>query len=277
MRYERFPDGGKVPVIGLGTWTIGGGVTASQARDGESVQLLRAALEMGYTHIDTAEFYGAGHAEEIVGRAVRDFCRGTGGRREELLVTTKVWRSNLRYKGVLKALEGSLRRLQMDYVDLYLVHWPNPSIPLKETFRALNELVDRGLTRRVGVSNFGLERLKDACGLSAAPISTNQVEYNLLQRTPERSGLLDYCRMSKILLTAYEPLGKGSLMEHPGVRDISGRCGLSPAQLALAWLLQRKRVITIPMSASERHLRENLQAPDLRLSGEVVQALEALI
>jgi len=276
MRYETFYDGKRIPVIGLGTWTVGGGMSADYSRDAEYVQLVQAALEMGYTHIDTAEMYGAGHAEELVGKAVRDYCRESGIAREELFVTTKVSPSHLGYGDVLEALERSLHRLGMDYVDLFLIHWPNSSIPLAETFRALNELVEKGSAKRVGVSNFDLGQLREACELSETPVATNQVEYNLLQRSPRRTGLLDYCREHDILLTAYEPLGKGRLMRHSGLAEIAERSGVHKAQLALAWLLRQEKVITIPMSASEMHLRENLLAPELDLSEETYAELDAL-
>ena len=118
MRYENLYDGSKIAVIGFGTWTIGGGISASHTQDSEHVGIVRSALEMGYTHIDTAEFYAAGHAEELVGKAVRDFCRESDVGREKLFITSKVWRTNLRYRDVHRAMKGSLKRLEMEYVDL---------------------------------------------------------------------------------------------------------------------------------------------------------------
>jgi diketogulonate reductase-like aldo/keto reductase len=161
-------------------------------------------------------------------------------------------------------------------VDLFLVHWPDPSTPLEETFRGLNELVGNGSARRVGVSNFDLQLLQEACALSDTPVATDQVEYNLLERGPARSGLLEYCRDNGILLTAYEPLAKGRLLSHPGLRKIGEQSGLNPAQLALVWLLRQEKVITIPMSSKEVHLRENLLIPEIGLSEETFRELDAL-
>src|SRR3990172_9382594 len=156
MKFEEMPGGGRIPVLGLGTYGMGGGMSPSYSQDEKIVNAIRTAIVLGYTHIDTAEMYASGHTEELVGRAIKDFNRA------DLLIATKVKPANLRYQDVLAALQGSLKRLDTEYVDLYLIHWPNSSIPLEETFRALNELVARGQARRLGVSNFSLNELKRA-------------------------------------------------------------------------------------------------------------------
>ncbi len=270
MRYETLYDGTEVPVIGLGTWRIGGGMSADYSRDDYYVDVIQTAIEMGYTHIDTAEMYGSGHTEELVGQAIAPFDR------HELFITTKVWSSNLRYADVLDAFEGSLRRLGTDYVDLYLIHWPNSSIPLEETFRALNELVAGDRARYVGVSNFSLEQLKRAEQLSDVPIATNQVEYHVLTRRPRRNGVLTYCQDNDILLTAYEPLGKGRVLNNRELQHLAEKYDATPAQVAINWLVRQPKVITIPKSDKVNHLQQNLEAVDLELAAEDVTKLNEL-
>lgn len=270
MQYETLYDGTDIPVIGLGTWRIGGGMVPDRSQDEAYVRTLRTALDLGYRHIDTAEMYGDGHTEKLIGRAIQDVPRS------DLFLTSKVWRTNLRYRNVLTALEGSLERLETDYLDLYLIHWPNPSIPMEETFRAFNELVDDGRVKRVGVSNFDLQQLKRAQRLSDSPIATNQVEYHVLSREPERTGVVEYCRENDIVVTAYSPLGKGSVMRNGTIRRIAREHGVTPAQIAIAWLIRKPKVITIPKSLSEQHLRENLEAIDLALSTDELAELDGL-
>lgn len=269
MKYETLANGERIPVIGLGTWNIGGGMSADRSRDRQMVDLLRTALDMGYRHFDTAEMYGGGHTEELLGRAIK------GLEREEVFITTKVSPSNLRYAGVRQALEGSLRRLDTDYVDLYLIHWPSHSIPLEESFRALNEAVEQGKVRRLGVSNFSLGELERARALSNPPIATNQVPYSLTSRRYTQNGVLAYCQESGVLLTAYSPL-LGGVLGNRVVQEIARRHGAAPAQVALNWLIRQPRVITIPKSARPEHLRANLEAVDLELSPEEVDRLDRL-
>lgn len=270
MRYETLYDGTEIPVIGLGTWRIGGGMSANYSRDAAFVDTIRTALDVGYRHIDTAEMYGEGHTEELVGEAIRDFPR------DELFLTTKVWHTNLRYDDVLAAFDDSLQRLQTEYVDLYLIHWPNPRIPLDETFPALNSLVADGRVKRIGVSNFSLSQLKRAQALADTPIATNQVEYHLFSREPARNGVIDYCRRNDILVTAYSPLGKGRVLDNATLQRIAQERDATPAQVALAWTIRTPGVITIPKSASGQHLRENLVAAELRLSDEEIARLDAV-
>lgn len=178
MIYET-TDGLKLPKIGFGTWDIGGGSTANRSQDARGLAALRSALDLGYTHFDTAELYAAGHTEELIGRAVRE----SGTRRESLFITSKVKPEHLRYEAVLKSCEGSLRRLGMDYLDLYLIHWPSGSMQLPDTFRALNKLVADQKVRHLGVSNFDLQLLKAAEKLSETPLITDHVPYSVNDRS----------------------------------------------------------------------------------------------
>ncbi len=270
IRFETLKNGEKIPLIGLGTWNMGGGNRPDYSRDRETVQAIQTAIRLGCTHIDTAEIYADGHSEELVGRAIRDF------ERSDVFITTKVSARHLRHASVITALSQSLKRLGVDYVDQYLIHWPSSSIPLKDTFRALNELVERGLVRHVGVSNFDLGLLKQAQALSNTPIATNQVPYSLFHRQYARNGVLDYCRQNGILFVAYTPIEVDKLFGNRVVGEIARRQDATPAQVALSWLIRQPKVITIPKSVSDAHLHENVGAYDLDLTAEEVARLDRL-
>jgi diketogulonate reductase-like aldo/keto reductase len=269
MQQVNLPDGAKIPVLGLGTWTYGGGSNADYTRDAESVALMRQLIEMGYTHLDTAESYGKNHCEELVGQAIKAFPR------DQIFITTKIAPEHLRYADVHSAIEGSLRRLDTDYVDLYLIHWPNRDIPLKDTFRALNELLADGRVKRVGVSNFDVPLLEESIELCSGPIATNQVRYNLLHREPVANGLLDFCRRHGVILTAYSPL-KDDVLQHPVVQAVADMHQVTPAQVAIQWLVRQPQVITIPKSSDIDHAQENLDAINLILDDEDVRRLDAI-
>jgi diketogulonate reductase-like aldo/keto reductase len=266
MKYATLPDGEQIPVIGLGTWSFGGGMSSNRSHDRETVATLRYALELGYSHLDTAEIYGGGHTEELIGQALQGLDRG------QLFITTKVSPSHLRYQDILTSLENSLKRLQTGYMDLYLIHWPSGRIPLEESFRALNEAVQRGLVRFLGVSNFSLRELQEAEKLSETPLATNQVPFSLANRRYAENGVLAYCQERGILLTAYSPL-KGGVLRNRALQAVARRHRLAPAQVALHWLVRQPGVITIPQSASRLHLRENLEAADLDLPPEDMREL----
>lgn len=268
MIYRTLYNGDRIPVLGQGTWGLGGGMHADYSRDELARQVIRTAIELGYTHIDTAEMYGGGHTEELVGQVIRDF------RREDLFLTSKVWQVTLQYRDTLKSLEGSLKRLGTDYLDLYLIHRPNRNIPLEETFRALNELVRQGKVRHIGVSNFNLEQLKRAQALSETPLATNQVLYNLHHREYVKNGVLEYCQANNILLTAYSPIDRGHLVNDPALQEIAERVGATPAQVALQWLIRQQGVIALPMSTRKEHMIENLGALNILLSDEDAAALD---
>jgi diketogulonate reductase-like aldo/keto reductase len=267
MKYVRLYNGEAIPVLGLGTWDIGGGMSPNRSQDAQAKQALHDAIEFGYTHIDTAESYGGGHTEELVGEVL------AGYNRESFFITTKVSHSHLRYRDVLRALEGSLKRLRTDYVDLYLIHWPNHRIPLEETFQALNQLVERGSVRHVGVSNFSVELLKQSQALSATPVITDQVPYSVRDREYVHNGVLGYCQENGILLTAYSPLKRGALNDRT-VREVAARHGATAAQVALSWLVRQPYVITIPKSSNRNRLEENYAALDLELTSEDLTALD---
>ena len=216
---------------------------------------------MGYTHFDTAEAYAAGHAEELLGRAIREL----GVPRETLFITSKVSPEHLKYEDVGSSCENSLRRLGLDTLDLYLIHWPIAGMKLPETFRALNQLVRVGKVRHLGVSNFNLKQLKEAVALSETPLLTNQVSYSIPDRTYQNNGVLDYCQQHDILLTAYSPVKHRNIQSNKALGAIASSLEATPQQIALAWLATQPRVITIPMSFNPLHQAENLRAADILL------------
>jgi diketogulonate reductase-like aldo/keto reductase len=265
-------NGTTIQKIGFGTWSIGGGTSADRSKDRRSLAALHSALELGYTHFDTAEMYASGHAEELLGQAVRE----SSIPRENLFITTKVNASHLRYADVLRSCENSLHRLGMDYIDLYLIHWPSRGIPLNETFRALNQLVREERVRHIGVSNFDVRLLEQARAESETPIFTDQVPYSLADRSYVRNGTLKYCQDNDILLTAYSPVEEGRLRTSPALQAIADTHDVTLYQVALAWLTSQPRVITIPMSFDPKHQAENIAATDINLTSAEIERLNKL-
>jgi diketogulonate reductase-like aldo/keto reductase len=269
--------GESVAAIGLGTWNMGGRESPDYRDDERLIEAISYAVELGMNHIDTAEMYAAGHAEELVGEAVKQFSR------DEVFIATKVWPSNLRYEDVIRSCRRSLERLQLKYVDLYMVHWPNPRIPLQETMKAMEKLVKDGLVRYIGVSNFDVELLEEAMNaLKREEIVANQVEYSLEAREVERE-LIPFCERNGITVTAYTPLGKGRIPAEAAsntprgkiLAEMAQRYGKTPVQIALNWVIWRPNVITIPKAARKEHLEENAGAAGWRLTEEDYKRLSA--
>jgi diketogulonate reductase-like aldo/keto reductase len=271
MKFESW-QGLTLPKIGFGTWEIGGGSYANPSLDTKSMAALLSALELGYTHFDTAEMYGSGHAEELLGQAIRR----SGINRESLFIASKVLPEHLRYDAVLTSCEGSLRRLGTDYLDLYLIHWPRMGMNLPDTFRALNQLVKEGKVRHLGVSNFNLKLLKQSMELSETPLLTDQIPYSIHDRDYAKNGVLDFCRANKVLLTAYSPVGQGHFPLNNTLRSIAEKHSATPHQVALAWLVVQPNVITIPMSFDPGHQKQNLEAAEMELTASEMEQLEHL-
>lgn len=280
MDYKELGGTGvQIPEIGLGTWKYSGGN-----------EPLRRGVELGAFLIDTAEMY---RTEDAVGRAVK-------GMRDKVFIATKVLGGHLRYDQVMRAVEQSLRLLDTDYIDLYQIHWPNSSVPIKETMRAMEELVDSGAVKYIGVSNFSVREMEEArSAMTRYPIVSNQVNYSLKRRGIERD-VLPYCQQNQITVIAYTPLGNGSLTFAPqyplgeGRRGILGAAdrllgrerergvlqavaaevGKTPAQVALNWCIAHSNVIAIPKSNSVARTEENCGASGWRLSKEQIQYLD---
>ena len=271
MKHETV-HGVSLPKIGFGTWKIGGDSYPDPKLDSASLTALRTALDVGYTHFDTAEIYAAGHSEELVGRAIRE----SNAKREKLFITTKISPEHLQYDQVFRSCENSLRRLNMDTIDLYLIHWPRTGMKLEDTFRALNKLVRDGKVKHLGVSNFNVNLLKQAQTLSETPILTDQVPYRLPDRSYVQNGVLEYCQQNEILLTAYSPVKFRNLPGHKTLQAIADAHATTIYQIALAWLVAQPRVITIPMSLNPQHIRENFEATEIELSKEEFKTLSEL-
>jgi diketogulonate reductase-like aldo/keto reductase len=269
MKYETIHNL-TLPKIGFGTWTIGGETSPDLKTDLVSMTALRFALEIGYTHFDTAEYYADGHAEELLGRAIRE----SNIKREKLFITSKVSPEHLNHDNVLESCENSLRRLNMEHIDLYLIHWPRVGTKLEETFLALNKLVRDGKVNHLGVSNFNLKLLKQSQSFSETPIVTNQVSYSLPNHSYVENGVLEYCQQNDILVTAYSPVKFRSVRVNKTLEEIAKAHSATPFQIALAWLVIQPRVITIPTSFNPKHIKENFDAVEIPLGAEEVYQLD---
>jgi diketogulonate reductase-like aldo/keto reductase len=267
---ELGKTGEKIPALGLGTWGIGGFSYPDYSNDELAIEIIRFAVEIGMNFIDTAEMYGAGHSEELIGEAIK-------GIRDKVFIATKVLPTNFRYEDVIKACERSLRRLKTSYIDLYQLHWPNPSIPIKETMRAMEKLVNEGKIRYIGISNFSVEETIEAMNaLSKYEIVSNQVEYSLLVRDIEKD-LLDFCRKNKITVIAYSPLARGELLKgkyYEFLSKIGKKYNKTAAQVALNWLIIKENVVAIPKAFSKAKIVENMGAYGWKLSDEDLKAID---
>lgn len=236
---------------------IGGRFAPDYDRDIEQIATLRFGIDLGMTFIDTAEVYGGGHSEELVGEAV-------AGNRDAVFLASKVSPDHLTSDKLVKACEGSLRRLKTDRIDLYQIHWPNPAVPLEETLGGLVRLREQGKICHIGTSNFPLPELRRVCSiLGSVPLFSIQTEYNLFERSPE-DDLIPWCSQEGKLFIAYSPLDQGRLVGNATVRqkvfEFACEAGCTPGQLALAFLSSRGPVISIPKAQNERHIRENAGA-----------------
>ncbi|WP_434774863.1 aldo/keto reductase [Pseudomonas oryzihabitans] len=255
----RLPDGTTVPALGQGTWRMGENADLHR----QEVSALRQGLDLGLTLIDTAEMYGEGRAEELVGEAI-------AGRRDEVFLVSKFYPKNATEAGVPLACERSLKRLGTDVIDLYLLHWRG-QVPLIETVMALEKLRDEGKIRHWGVSNLDTS---DMLELGDDRCSANQVLYNLEQRGIEHD-LLPWCQGQQMPVMAYCPLGQGGdLLRHPTLATLAERHQATPAQIALAWVLRQPGVIAIPKAGDAGHLEENARALDLRLTDDDLALLD---
>ena len=263
-----FPNGEQRPALGLGTWRFG---EAADRRAAE-VAALRHAFEMGWRVVDTAEMYGDGGAESLTGQALAEAQRA-GLSRSELFVVSKALPEHAGARALQAACEASLRRLQLDSLDLYLLHWRG-AVPLAETVRGFEQLQRRGLIRLWGVSNFDLDDMRE---LGAVPggkaCATNQVYYSLSQRGVEHD-LLPWQRVQQMPLMAYSPFDQGELVDHPRLRPVAERHRATPAQVALAWLLRQPGVMAIPKAGNALHLRHNWAARQLRLTTDDLAELD---
>ncbi|WP_428526702.1 aldo/keto reductase [Pseudorhodoplanes sp.] len=262
MPTTSLPSGGPIPVFGLGTWMMG----ESENKRTDEVAALKLGLDLGATLIDTAEMYGDGEAEEIVGDAI-------AGRREGLFLVSKVLPENASRKDTVAACERSLKRLRTDRIDLYLLHWRG-STPLQHTLDAFVQLQREGKIRHWGVSNFDTDDMEELLSLPGGDgCATNQVLYNLKRRRVEYD-LVPLCRARDIPVMAYSPIEQGRLLGAAALKEVAQRQGTTTAQVALAWLLGRPGTIVIPKATKPDHVRENFGALDLTLSDDDLSVLD---
>lgn len=262
MKFKRFGKSGKtVSVIGQGTMGIGGYLVRDTTHDSKCIKNIRYALYLGISFIDTAEVYGAGHSEELVGIAIM-------GMREKFFIASKVSPENAKYGNVIKACELSLKRLQTDYIDLLQIHWPNPQVPIDETLMAMSALRQQGKIRFIGVSNFSLQQLREAQHACGDTVSSVQVEYNLFDRSIENN-LLSYCLEQEITVVAYSPLNQGRFSFNSKqiamLNAIGKKYDMTAEQIALNWVIGHKGVIAIPKAENPKHIKLNSAAADFEL------------
>jgi diketogulonate reductase-like aldo/keto reductase len=258
------PGGQAIPVLGQGTWMLG----EDPERRADEIRALRVGIDLGMTLIDTAEMYGDGATEELVGDTI-------AGRRDEVFLVSKVLPENATRDGMLKACERSLKRLRTDYLDLYLLHWRG-GVPLAETIEAFEVLMKAGHVRNWGVSNFDVDDMEDLIALpGGAAVSTNQVLYNLTRRGIEYD-LMPWSRKFGMPLMAYSPIEQGRLSRHRVVLKIAAlHPGTTPTQIALAWMLRHHDICAIPKAGRPDHTLENYRALDVRLTPQDIAALDA--
>ena len=270
MIHLRLPTGVSIPNLGLGTWRMG----ESRASRRAEIAAVRSAIELGYRLIDTAEMYGEGGAEEVVGQAVAEALRAGDVRRAELFIVSKVYPHNASRRGTAAACERSRRRLGLEHIDLYLLHWRGEH-PLVETVDAMRSLVTAGQIAHWGVSNFDTEDMAELTRITSAHAvenanlgcATNQVYYSLSERGAEFS-LLPWLRAHDLPLMAYSPIDQGALARDASLAAIGARHGATAAQVALAWIASQAGVVAIPKAARTEHLRDNFRAATLALSTE---------
>ena len=262
MTKLRLPDGTEIPTLGQGTWHMG----ERGARRAEEAAALRLGLDLGLDLIDTAEMYGEGGAEEVVAEAI-------AGRRKDVFLVSKVYPQNAGGRKLEAACERSLKRLRVERIDLYLLHWRG-GIPLAETVEGFERLRAAGKIGRWGVSNLDVAELEEL-GPALADCATDQVLYNLEHRGPEFD-LLPFCRARAMPVMAYSPVGQGgALLRHPALRAVAARHGATPAQVAIAWTLRAPGVVSIPKAADPEHVRQNAAARDLALTAADLAELDA--
>lgn len=259
--------GKPVSKIGLGTFGMGGRMSPEKGNDKVHVEAIRYAIDHGINLIDTAEMYAGGHTEEVVGEAISPY------NRDKLFIISKVWNTNLHHDSVLKSAEKSLERLGTKYLDLYLIHWPNPAIPIKETVSAMEELVSSGLVKNIGVSNFSVAQMKEAVvAVKDNRICANQIEYNFGNRSSEKD-VIPFCEENGIDVIAYTPIMKGKTGGYENLVYIARKYNASTVQVALRYVMER--AIPIPKTSNKAHLDELLKSTEIHLTEEDYRVLSS--
>lgn len=267
-----------LPVLGLGTWEMGGRHVADSSEDKKWIDAIVFAVDNGMQHIDTAAIYGGGHTERLVGEAIRQFARN------DVFITTKVSGDHLQFSEVLKSALDSRRRLGVDQIDMLLLHWPNPRVPLSQTMSAVNKLLEDGVIRYFGLSNFPVELIREAMLFTDAQIVTNQLEYNLITRNSGsynravESEIIPWCLKNKISITAWRPMAKGAdLGKYPLIAQLAEKYDKTPHQIALNWLINKLLMMAIPKMSSPDHIIQNIAATRFVMDADDYGQLDALL
>lgn len=270
---KKLDSGFEMPIFGLGTWQMRGKTERDLQNDDEAdIVAIRQAIDAGITHIDTAEMYAAGHAEELVGQGIQGYDRS------KLFLTSKISPDHFAFADVRVTLEATLKRMQTDYLDLYLLHRPNPAIPIEQTMRALDILKDEELIKNIGVCNFTVERFEEAQFYAQSQIVANQLHLNLLYREPERKGLIEYCQNNDVMCIAWRPVQKGILTSssnNPLLEELCQKYQKTPSQIAINWLISQNNIVTLSKMRSKEHLEENLGALGWQMDEEDIQKLDS--
>lgn len=266
--------------IGIGTWMMGGGYdyqnnlpTAIYSNDQREIDAIRFSIENGQNHIDTAWMYDDGHTEEIVGEAIKTF------ERKNLFIADKIWRSHMTKDAIIPSVQKMLQRLQTDYLDLLYVHTPKTPVPMEEYIAGINEAVDLGLVRHIGISNFNLEQMQKAVSLSKHPIVANLMHFNVIYKKEVPADFEKYCKDNNILVVAYRPIERKLLADattNETVLKLATKFNRTPSQIALNWIIQKNNFLAIPKSSKEEHILENLGALEFEMEEEDYNALNSL-
>ena len=247
-----------IPALGFGTWELTGEQCAKS---------VAFALEEGFTHVDTAQIYGN---EAEVGEGISS----SSIDRDNIFLTTKVWRDQFENKTVMQSVEESLKKLQTEYVDLLLIHWPFPETPVADMVEAMMKVKETGKTRLIGVSNFTVTQMKEAMDVSGGSIACNQVEYHPYL---DQSAVYDFARKNDIVMTAYSPIARGKVVSDTTLKEIGMKHGKTPVQVTLRWLLQQEGIVAIPKSGTEKNIKANLDIFNFELSEDEMNSIFALV
>ncbi|KAF0131491.1 MAG: aldo/keto reductase [Bacteroidetes bacterium] len=267
-----------MPVLGLGTWEMGGRQSPDTTEDSKWIHAIETAIGLGVKHIDTAAIYAGGHTEHLVAEAIKNFDRSS------YFITTKVSGNNLQFGEVIRSAKASRNRLGIDQIDLLLLHWPNPEVPISQTISAINKLLDDKVIRYFGLSNFPVELMHEIAYYTDAPIITNQVEYNLFTRNKAsyndhiESEIIPWCLKNSISITAWRPVMKGDVAQanHPILVALAEKYAKTPFQIALNWLVSKPQMMAIPKMSSEQHIKENIEAVQFKMEESDILTLDSI-
>lgn len=266
-----------LPRLGLGTWEMGGRHAPDRSNDKKWIDAISFSIENGIRHIDTAAIYGGGHTERLVGEAIRQYPRN------ELFITTKVSGDRLQFSEVIRSAADSCKRLGLDQIDLLLLHWPNPRIPLSQTMSAINKLMEDKVIRYFGLSNFPVELIREVMLFTDAPVITNQIEYNILTRNggsynrTVEDEIIPWCLKNNISITAWRPVAKGAdLGKYPLIAQMAAKYAKTPHQIALNWLINKPMMMAIPKMSTPEHILQNIESTCFEMEAEDYFLLDAM-